>query len=217
MSRDSFADRVFYSTDPGPTLLRTVLTPLAWGYQAISNGFLLTERWGLRKRFRPLNVHGQPVPVIVIGNLSSGGTGKTPMAALVVGLLQAQGKRAVLLSRGHGGSNEAGRVPRIVSDGNQVLLTPGEAGDEPVLLANYLPGVPLVVCRDRRQSAQLAIERFAPDVLVLDDGFQHWRLYRDLDIVLLDAQNPFDNGFVLPRGKLREPPSHLSRAGVSSS
>jgi tetraacyldisaccharide 4'-kinase len=152
--------------------------------------------------------------VIAIGNLSSGGTGKTPMAALVAGRLRDEGRRVVLLSRGHGGSGEAGHAPRVVSDGENVLLGPDEAGDEPVLLARLLPGVPVVVGRDRRRSGRLAVERFAPDVIVLDDALQYWQLHRNLDIVLLDARRPFDNGHVLPRGLLREPPSHLARAGI---
>jgi tetraacyldisaccharide 4'-kinase len=136
------------------------------------------------------------------------------MTALVAGHLRDAGRRVVVLSRGHGGSGEAGSAPRVVSDGERIRLTPEEAGDEPVLLANLLPGVPVVIGRDRRQSGRLAVEQFAPDVLVLDDALQYWQLHRDLDIVLLDARRPFDNGHVLPRGLLREPPSHLARAGI---
>ncbi len=211
MRTDTFVRGVLYGEDRRPlaVCLRFLLTPLAWLHQMGLALYLLPFRLGFRKRYR------LPVPVIAIGNLSSGGTGKTPMAALVAGRLQAEGKRVVVLSRGHGGSNESNREPRIVSDGVKILLTPPDAGDEPILLANLLPGVPVIVCRDRRKSGHLAVERFAPDVIVLDDALQYWQLHRDLDIVLLDALRPFDNGYVLPRGLLREPPSHLSRAGIA--
>ena len=191
------------------SLLRAVLTPLAGSHQLVVRSLSSAVQYvGVRKRYR------LPIPVIAIGNLSSGGTGKTPMAALVAGHLKADGKRVVLLSRGHGGSGETGHTPRIVSDGETVFLSPEEAGDEPVLLARLLPGVPVIVGRDRRRSGKLAVERFAPDIIVLDDALQYWQLHRDLNIVLLDARRPFDNGYVLPRGLLREPPSHLSRAGI---
>ena len=196
--------------DRGPVaaLLRGVLTPLAWLHRAGLEAYLLPYRTGVRRRYR------LPVPVVAVGNLSSGGTGKTPMAALVAGRLREGGRRVVLLSRGHRGSGEKGSAPRVVSDGENVLLSPDEAGDEPVLLARLLPGVPVIVGRDRRASGRLAVELFRPDVIVLDDALQFWQLHRDLDVVLLDARRPFDNGYVLPRGLLREPPSHLARAGV---
>jgi tetraacyldisaccharide 4'-kinase len=198
----------------GASLLRGVLTPFAWLHQLGLEAYLLPYRTGVRKRFHLVNADGTPVPVIAIGNLSSGGTGKTPMAHLVAGHLQRLGHRVTLLSRGHGGSGESARMPRIVSDGEQILLTPEAAGDEPVLLARFLPGVPVIVGRDRRASGRLAVSTFAPDVIVLDDALQYWQLHRDLNIVLLDARRPFDNGFVLPRGLLREPPAHLKRAGI---
>jgi tetraacyldisaccharide 4'-kinase len=210
MDRDAFVEGILHGGDRsvGATLLRGLLTPLAWLHQVGLEVYLLPYRTGLRKRCR------LGVPVIAIGNLSSGGTGKTPMAALVAGHLREMGKRVVLLSRGHGGTGESGYTPRIVSDGVNILLGPDEAGDEPTLLAQRLPGVPVIVGRDRRRSGRLAVERFAPDVIVLDDALQYWQLHRDLNIVLLDARRPFDNGYVLPRGLLREPPSHLARAGI---
>ena len=210
MNRDSFVSGVLHGGDRslGASLLRGLLTPLAWLHQTGLEIYLLPFRTGIRQRYR------LPVPIIAIGNLTSGGTGKTPMAALLAAQLRDSGRRVVLLSRGHGGSGESGRTPRVVSDGENLLLTPAEAGDEPVLLARLLPGVPLVIGRDRRASGRFAIERFAPEILVCDDALQYWQLHRDLNIVLLDARRPFDNGYVLPRGLLREPPSHLARAGV---
>ncbi|MBC8135678.1 MAG: tetraacyldisaccharide 4'-kinase, partial [Fibrella sp.] len=203
-------DGVLHGGDSGvgAVLLRAVLTPLAWLHQFGLEAYLTPFRLGLRKRYR------LPVPVVSIGNLSSGGTGKTPATAFVAGCLREAGKRVVILSRGHGGLAERGKDPVIVSEGDGKHLSPVVAGDEPVLLAGLLPDVPIIVCRDRRKSGQLAVERFAPEVILLDDGLQYWQLHRDLDIVLLDARRPFDNGFVLPRGLLREPPSHLSRAGL---
>lgn len=166
--------------------------------------YLAAERVGLRRRTR------LPVPTVSIGNLTVGGTGKTPMTQLLCRTLAAKGKRAAVLSRGHGG---AGAGVRLVSDGQgTVLLGAEDAGDEPLLLARTLPNVPILVGKDRRASGREALSRFALDALVLDDGFQYWQLARDLDIVLLDACRPFHNGYSLPRGLLREPKRHLRRA-----
>ena len=186
--------------------MRGVLGGLAGLYDAGLEGYLFAERVGLRKRER------LPITVISVGNLTVGGTGKTPMTQLLCRRLVSQGKRVAVLSRGHGG---AGQSVRLVSESDgQVLLTAAEAGDEPVLLARTLPGVPVLVGKDRRLSGREALRQFDLDVLVLDDGFQFWQLDRDLDIVLLDARRPFDNGFPLPRGLLREPMRHLSRAQI---
>jgi len=207
-------------TRPRARLLRALLTPLAWLHQVGLELYLLPFRTGLRRRFRLRDAHGRPFPTIAIGNLSSGGTGKTPMAALVARRLMENGPpgrprvRVALLSRGYRAEGEKSAVPRVVSDGVNLLLDANAAGDEPTLLARLLPGVPVVIGRDRRRSGRLALEKFAPDVIVLDDALQFWQLHRDLDIVLLDARRPFDNGHVLPRGLLREPPRHLNRAGV---
>ena len=124
--------------------------------------------------------------------------------------LVSQGKRVAVLSRGHGGQSQSVRL--VSGTEGRVLLPAEDAGDEPVLLALTLPGVPVLVGKDRRLSGREALRLFDLDVLVLDDGFQYWQLARDLDIVLLDARRPFDNGFPLPRGLLREPKRHLSRS-----
>jgi tetraacyldisaccharide 4'-kinase len=189
-------------------LLRALLLPLAGLHAVGLEVYLLPFRLGLRRRTR------LGVPVISIGNLTSGGTGKTPMTVRVAQLLRAQGVRVAVLSRGHGGRHEREAGAQVVSDGTQILLDVEVAGDEPVLLAHLLPGVPVIVGRDRRVSGRLALARFAPEVLLLDDGLQFWQLERDLDIVLVDSRRPFDNGFLLPRGLLREPPWHLRRAGA---
>jgi tetraacyldisaccharide 4'-kinase len=183
---------------------RGVLGGLATVYDAGLEAYLLAERVGLRRR------EHLPVPIISIGNLTVGGTGKTPMTQFLCRRLMAQGKRVGVLSRGHGGSSQSARL--VSEDNGRVLLSAQDAGDEPVLLARTLPGVPVLVGKDRRLSGREALRLFDLDVLVLDDGFQYWQLARDLDIVLLDARRPFDNGFPLPRGLLREPMRHLKRA-----
>ncbi len=189
----------------GAGVTRGILGGLASLYDAGLEAYLAAERVGLRKRER------LPIPIISIGNLSVGGTGKTPMTQWLCRRLQAEGKRVAVLSRGHGGKSQS---VRLVSDLESVRLTAADAGDEPNLLAQTLTGVPVLVGKDRQLSGREALRRFDLDVLVLDDGFQYWQLARDLDLVLLDAKRPFDNGFPLPRGLLREPKRHLSRAGV---
>lgn len=149
-------------------------------------------------------------PVISIGNLSLGGTGKTPHVIHVCRLLKEEGFRAAVITRGYGG--RAGKGPLVVSDGSKVLAGPERAGDEAFMLASLLPGVPVVAGSRRVTSARLAIRRLDADLLVLDDGFQHLSLKRDLDVVLFPATAPFGTGRVFPGGDLREPVSAISRA-----
>ncbi|MBV9848724.1 MAG: tetraacyldisaccharide 4'-kinase [Armatimonadetes bacterium] len=190
-----------------PAALRALAASCARLYEAGLEAYLGLERVGLRRRER------LPVPVVSVGNLTVGGTGKTPMTRLLCRRLTDGGRRVAVLSRGHGGR---GRGVRLVSDAHgNIARSAADAGDEPLLLAQTLPGVPVLVGKDRRQAGREALRRFALDALVLDDGFQFWQLARDLDIVLLDARRPFDNGHALPRGLLREPARHLSRAGVA--
>lgn len=154
--------------------------------------------------------HRLPCTVISIGNITTGGTGKTPMTLHVAKFLQSLGYKSAILSRGYkGGAEKNGGV---VSDGNRLLMTAKAAGDEPLMMARLLENIPVLVGQDRVASGQLAISRFSPDILLLDDGFQHRRLHRDIDIVLLDSTRPFGNRFLLPRGSLREPPDMLDRA-----
>lgn len=151
-------------------------------------------------------------PVISVGNVTVGGTGKTPVTAYIAGLLLKQGYRVALLSRGYGGSLEGHTT--VVSDGATVMVGPRECGDEPFLLASTLPGLIVVTGADRYAAGRLATQQFSPDVFLLDDGFQHLRLHRDLNILLLDGTRPFGNGWVLPAGLLREPISALQRADL---
>ncbi len=154
--------------------------------------------------------HRLPCTVISIGNITTGGTGKTPMTLHVAKFLQELGYKSAILSRGYkGGAEKKGGV---VSDGNHLLMTAKAAGDEPFMMARLLENIPVLVGRDRVASGRLAISRFSPDILLLDDGFQHRRLHRNIDIVLLDSTRPFGNRFLLPRGSLREPPDMLARA-----
>jgi len=152
------------------------------------------------------------VRVISVGNLTMGGTGKTPAVQWLARDLSSRGSVAVV-GRGYRGSlSEKGAV---VSDGKSTFHGSAEAGDEALLHARALPGVPMVIGRDRVRAVQMAIEEFHPQFIVLDDAFQYWSLARDCDIVLLDAARPFDNQHTLPLGKLRELPEALERANIT--
>ncbi|MDA8427931.1 MAG: tetraacyldisaccharide 4'-kinase [Geobacteraceae bacterium] len=153
-----------------------------------------------------------PRPVISIGNITVGGTGKTPATAYIARFLMARGLNVAVLSRGYGGSLE-GNVS-IVSDGVTVLLEPEQCGDEPFLLARTNPGLMVVIGADRYEAGMLAIDQLSPDIFILDDGFQHLRLHRDLDILLLDYRCPYGNGWTLPAGLLREPETGIGRTDL---
>jgi len=155
-----------------------------------------------------LRVARSQVPVVSIGNLTMGGSGKTPVVQYVVRLLQDRGRRPAVVSRGYGGT--AREKVNVVSDGNDVLLDARAAGDEPRLLAETLPGVPVLTGAARKHPAAAAVELGA-DVLVLDDGFQHMAMGRDLDLVLFNADYLAGNSRVFPGGDLREPVKALNR------
>ncbi len=169
------------------------LTDLMEGVNALA---LATYRRGLRK------VRRAAVPVVSVGNIAFGGTGKTPLVAALARTLLAAGARPAILTRGY---RRRERAPVLVRDG--VGATWERVGDEPVLLARALPEVPIVVDPDRVRGAATAVRETGATHLVLDDGFQHWRLARDLDIVVVEASDPF--GASAPR---REPPDALARA-----
>lgn len=149
------------------------------------------------------------VPVISIGNITAGGTGKTPVTADAAHTLLAAGIPAAVVSRGYG-RRTAGTV--VVSDGRNLLATADEGGDEPVLLAASVPGLVVIADEDRVRGARLAVERFGVRCVLLDDGFQHRRLKRDLDIVLMNEQRPPFVTALLPAGYRREPLSRFARA-----
>ncbi|MEW6304086.1 MAG: tetraacyldisaccharide 4'-kinase [Verrucomicrobiota bacterium] len=167
------------------------------------------------------------IQVIAVGNLTVGGTGKTPVVEKFARELQDQGRKVAILSRGYRSKppplrkrlidkflfREDRTPPRIVSDGKSLLLDSETAGDEPYMLASNLKDVVVLVDKDRVKSGRYAIEKYGCDTLLMDDGFQYWKLRgRRRDIVLIDFQQPFGNEFMLPRGTLREPPPHLARA-----
>ncbi|MBW2429980.1 MAG: tetraacyldisaccharide 4'-kinase [Deltaproteobacteria bacterium] len=150
-----------------------------------------------------------PCKVICVGNITVGGTGKTPMAMHVAQEIKNLGYQVAIVSRGYrGGAASRGG---IVSDGKSICMGPEQAGDEPYMIARGLKAIPVIVGKNRYAAGMLAVNKFQPDVIVLDDGFQHLRLKRDIDLVLLDYAHPFGNTHLLPRGILREPISSLVR------
>lgn len=172
---------------------------------------------GLIRRF-PLGVQ-----VISIGNVTAGGTGKTPVTEIFAKTLAAEGRKVSILSRGYRRKEAPWwqrmftnviEPPLVVSDGKRVLLDAATGGDEPYMLASNLPGVAVVVDRNRVKAGRYAVKRFGCNTIILDDGFQYQRLKHSIEVVLVDATNPFGNGNMLPRGILREPARHLKRADI---
>ncbi len=161
-----------------------------------------------------LEVRDLGARTISVGNITTGGTGKTPLVAYIAGLFVTRGEKVCILTRGYGRENAKRRV--VVSDGIDVLEhAPRVTGDEPLELANKLQGKAVIVAdADRVGAAEWAKRKFGVTVFILDDGFQHLRVKRDLDIVCVDATNPFGGGKMLPAGRLREPVEGLSRAGA---
>jgi tetraacyldisaccharide 4'-kinase len=151
-------------------------------------------------------------PVISIGNLTAGGTGKTPLTILLGRMLKEKGFRPAILSRGYG--RQGVKSIGVVSNGSSILMDHREAGDEPFLMSQLLPQVPVIVGASRFLAGKKAIEELGADILILDDGFQHRGLYRDIDIVLLGSSRPLGNGRLLPGGSLRESPQALRRADI---
>ncbi len=163
-------------------------------------------RWGVLRRYK------LPCKVISLGNITVGGTGKTPTAQRLAAFIRDKGYRVVILNRGYraGWKGQVG----VVSDGRKIYMTVTEAGDEAYLLAKSLPGVPVVIGRNRSITGEYAVKNLNAEVIILDDAYQHWQLDRDLDIVLIDTLNVFGNNFLLPRGTLREPLANLKRANA---
>jgi len=159
-----------------------------------------------------LKVTRLSIPVISIGNLTMGGSGKTPTVEMIARFLQSKGFTVGIISRGYGGT--AKRAVNVVSDGDNVLLPVEQAGDEPYMLAKSLPGVRVVTGKKRALPASYAQDHLGCDILILDDGFQHLAVYRNLDIVLFNATNLAGNNRVFPGGDLREPRSALQRADI---
>lgn len=158
-------------------------------------------------------VHNLGARTISVGNLTTGGTGKTPLVAMIAEILAERGETVCILTRGYGRKNAGERV--LVSDGQSVLADAEKGGDEPVELARKLVGKGIVIAdADRVSAGNWAKEKFGVTAFILDDGFQHRRVKRDLDIVCIDATDPFGGDYVLPAGRLREPIENLKRADV---
>jgi len=171
--------------------------------------------WGVKLRSLLFNrgiimAKKLPCRVISIGNLTVGGTGKTPMTIYIAEMIREFGLKPAVISRGYKGAAE--KVGGIVSDGRKILMKPSDSGDEPFMIAQQLGNIPVLVGHNRYQIGKRAVNKFLPDVIVLDDAFQHRQLYRDIDLVLVDDQTLFGNGHLLPRGILREPVCALMRA-----
>jgi tetraacyldisaccharide 4'-kinase len=205
--------------DAGAAVYGVFLHALSWLFSAGAQ----VRFWLYRHRI----LQDQPLGclVVVVGNLTVGGTGKTPVVEKLARTLRDRGRRVAILSRGYKSkrapfwakawqrlSHTEEPPPRVVSDGHAVLLDSEQAGDEPYMLARNLPGVVVLVDKNRVKSGTYAIKRFGCDTLVLDDGFQYLHLKGSLNLLLVDKTNPFGNGRLLPRGILREPIKHLRRA-----
>ncbi|SEO52725.1 tetraacyldisaccharide 4'-kinase [Aquisalimonas asiatica] len=173
-----------------------LLLPASWLYRIVAFARRSAYRWGVLGRERI------GVPVLVIGNIFVGGTGKTPLVLWMVRYLRAMGKRPGIITRGYGG--QAKEWPQVVHEDSDPL----DVGDEPVLLAQR-GGCPVVASPDRVDAARTLVEEFGCDVVVSDDGLQHYRLMRDMEVVVVDAARGLGNGHCLPAGPLREPRSRL--------
>lgn len=182
-----------------------ILPPFAALYGTVTRTRLALYRRGFLKSSK------LDAPVISVGNITAGGTGKTPLVEYVARMVAASGRRVCILTRGYG-RNDPGRQV-LVSDGTKILATELEAGDEPLLLGQRLKGLAAVISNANRFAAgQWALANLKSEVFILDDGFQHLRLARDLNIVTVDASDPWGNGHLLPKGLLREPTQGLGRA-----
>jgi tetraacyldisaccharide 4'-kinase len=197
-------ESIMYSEAPCPVLS---IASLLHGAACIYGGAQKLKGLGYRRHV--FTSRKLPCKVISVGNITVGGTGKTPMTIYLAEVIQQLGYSAAIVSRGYKGTAENGGG--IVSDGKTLCMSPDMAGDEPYLMAARLKGVPVVVGKNRFRSGMLAVREFQPDVIILDDAFQHLKLKRDIDLVLLDQIRPFGNGHLVPRGILREPLSALSR------
>src|SRR5437773_3706504 len=153
-----------------------------------------------------------PCRVISVGNLTVGGTGKTPVVIALAAALRDRGRKVGVISRGY--KRRSGLSILEISDGRTLRGHPGDSGDEPFLIAQRCPGVPVAVGADRPLVGRYLLDRHHIETLILDDGYQHLALWRDVDLLVVDAAAPFGNGYLLPRGRLREPLSSMARASA---
>ncbi|MCX5898644.1 MAG: tetraacyldisaccharide 4'-kinase [Proteobacteria bacterium] len=203
--RSSF-ERLITMQKPG-ALLSLALVPLACA-SYIFQGVVWLRRLLYEKEI--FKSYRLPCPVLSIGNITVGGTGKTPAVYHIARHLKDAGYRVVILCRGYRAQDPGQGL--VVADGSSLLAGPEQAGDEPFMLAQKLRDVPVLAGRDRVSLGQRAVRDFAAQVIIIDDGFHYFRLKRDLDIVLINSRNPFGNGYLLPRGTLREPIASIGRA-----
>ncbi|GAA3591607.1 tetraacyldisaccharide 4'-kinase [Gibbsiella greigii] len=185
----------------GGSLLYLLLLPLSWLYGLVSGLIRLSYRLGLRKSWRA------PVPVIVVGNLTAGGNGKTPVVIWLVEQLQRRGYRAGVVSRGYGGKSAS--YPLLLDS----ATTTAQAGDEPVLIYQRT-GAPVAVAPKRVAAVQALVQQHALDVVITDDGLQHYALQRDFEVVVIDGVRRFGNGWWLPAGPMRERAARLNSVDV---
>jgi tetraacyldisaccharide 4'-kinase len=187
------------------TTLGFILAPIGALYSAAMRA------WRALYKAGALRVHEIGAPVISVGNITAGGTGKTPLVDWVARTVAKEGRRVCILTRGYGRARAGKRV--LVSDGEQIFADAREGGDEPRLLAENLRGVAAVLSdANRVAAARWAVENLKSEVFILDDGFQHLRIARNLNLVAVDATNPWGGGKFLPGGRLREPLRELARA-----
>jgi len=182
------------------------LTILSWVYALLCRSRVFLYDTGILKKKKAACL------VVSIGNLTVGGTGKTPLTIYLAEQWQKRGLSVGIVSRGYRKRSKKAVV--LVSDGRGPLESPATVGDEPYFMAKRLAGIPIVVAAERHTGCKKITSAFKPDLILLDDGFQHLRLERDLNILLLDASRPFGNGFLLPRGPLRESASAVRRADL---
>lgn len=202
-------------------MFRGILFTLSRCFRAV----VMTRLWLYTERIFRQSLPG--CQIISVGNLTVGGTGKTPVVEFLTGRLLEKGRKVAILSRGYRSKNKKNAIekfkaklagekdlPKIVSDGKSVLLDSEFAGDEPYMLAKNLLPAAVLVDKDRVKSCNYAIKNYHTDIIILDDGFQYLKLRPSYNICLVDSTNPFDNHHVLPRGLLREPIKHLRRANL---
>ncbi len=153
-----------------------------------------------------------PCPVISVGNITVGGTGKTPCVIMLAQMLKKNGFRPAVISRGYGGRST--NPVNVVSNGEAILLDSETAGDEPFLMADVLKGIPVITGAERKVTGKAAIEKYGADVIICDDAMQHRQIFRDINLILWDSEGLKGNYHVLPRGKLREPVEEIRRASA---
>lgn len=196
--------------DRNDVLRKQLLYPLVWLAAGLYGLGVRLRLWSYRSHLLP--TRRLPVKVVSIGNLVVGGTGKTPHAASLALYLQKKGCKTAVVSRGYRGTKM--KKGAVISDGRAILGTVEEGGEEPYWLAQKCSGIPVVIGRDRHRSGLVCVHQWQSEWIVLDDGFQHIQLERDIDILLVAGHRPFGEGHLLPLGTLREPIKEINRADI---